>query len=259
MSCKTCGAQSRPLAPLALAPAGVFVEDANNPSPMVTANTSHTTLKTGMRVSLRTLFIASTARPRGGWKVKLLLPGQIHAMEFDGKTAQAVFSQVKAAVVNNSITMSDESIWLNLNMVWMDRVDQKFWLLLRNDLASLVQQEDAPAKQTPGLILTPPTMWGSRGWQAMGILLASNSFQWSLFLSVVKEVLSLLNPVSNPITGCQECYVEFSREVGRLETSGALSREQAREWLFEFHNKVNTRIGKPTLTRAQAWGANFWQ
>ena len=32
------------------------MEDANNPSPMVTANTSHTTLKTGTRVSLRTLY-----------------------------------------------------------------------------------------------------------------------------------------------------------------------------------------------------------
>lgn len=226
---------------------------------MVTANRSHTTLKTGNRVSLKSLFIASTAKPSGGWGVKMLLPGQVHPMEFQGRTPHEVFNKLRFAVDANNITMSDETIWLNLNIAWMEKVDRKFWLLLRKDIASLIASDDNPTPAVPGQKLTPPNLWGSRAWNAMGLLLASENYSWPFFLSFLREILALTNPTTNPITGCQECFVEFSREFGKLESGSTLTRDEARDWLFTFHNNVNKRIGKLVLTRAQAWHENFWQ
>ncbi len=224
---------------------------------MITANKSHTSLKTGARVSLKTLFFAAAAKPRGGWKVKFLLPGQTTPVVFDGKTAISVFSSVRQSLDANQINMSDESVWLNLNMAWLDRIDRKFWLLSREDLVSLIDQGEEE-RGVIGRVLTPPSVWGASAWKAMGLLLADEHYDWPFFLSFVKRILSLMDPASNPLTGCRECYPEFAVEVGRIEVKN-YSRDEAREWLYSFHNRVNKRIGKPEKPRAAAWRENLWQ
>ena len=78
-------------------------------------------------------------------------------------------------------------------------------------------------------------------------------------ITAFADVVDMLDEKANPTLGCKECHIEASKELSRLRQYPPETKKEAREWLWEFHNSVNRRLGKPTISFTQAAKLNNWK
>lgn len=219
------------------------------------ANSPVVRLRTGKMAPLDNPMILGTRRPSGGWWAKFRINGVDQI--FKGRFPAETFKLVQEGHKKNNITLRPQDIWLNLILQWMERLDLKYFLVNRVDLTNMIQgQETGPRATQRQAVL--PQVWGSIAWKWLGLLLAQDSYSSETFLSNLDQVLNLMSPSSNPSLGCLECFTEFSTELHRIRLNMPPDRDAARQWLWNFHNKVNRRIHKPVIPFERAARLNFW-
>lgn len=221
-----------------------------------TAHRRTVVLSDGSRANLNRAFINPLYKPGGGWTFQFILNGAQHTISRK-KRPEDVASEVIRIHADNNKPVNTWDVWLNLNLYWLSKTDRLYWLVSPTELADAATANSG-AESVAMSQVHPPQVWGSRAWNWMGIYLAGNSYDPNTFLTITQHVLDLLDPARNPTTGCQLCYLEFTKQVTMLKNDPPETRQAAREWLWSFHNLVNKRLGKRELTYVQASKENFW-
>lgn len=88
------------------------------------ANASYVTGKDGLNYSIMKPLFPPARQPRGGWGVVLEINKQ--QITFRGNNAQSIFASVVSTLKTNEITMRALDIWLNLNIIWRSRSNEKY-------------------------------------------------------------------------------------------------------------------------------------
>jgi len=78
--------------------------------------------------------------------------------------------------------------------------------------------------------------WGSSLWAFIHIVTVNKEYR---ALEVVRSI--------GPVMPCQLCRYEYDKSISELDGSSDLFR-----WSVDFHNTVNTKLGKPIVTYEQA-------
>lgn len=194
--------------------------------------------------------------PVGGWGVTVDFRGQNVPLR-GSRPVDIYNSAVLMHTANGEPAPDPHVIWFNLNILWVMNTHPNFCFTTVTDLLA-ISDINVGQKQDPNVKVAGPALWGSRGWNFLAIWLAGDSYDWGVFLGLVETVLDMLNPATNPTIGCIDCYRNFSIEVGALRESPKHTREEARLWLFNVHNKANARLGKPVLSFDEAKRVNYW-
>lgn len=212
-------------------------------------------LKTGRTVRLDRPFVAGTRRPSGGWHATFRINGT--DLTFNGKTPQEVAAKVQKTHYDNGITLSAADVWLNLNLQWMERLDQAYFQVDKGVLTKAILEEGEKRVESlrKGF---EPSRWGSRAWNWMALYLAQDHYDPAAFMTILEQVLGMLNPNVNPTLGCIRCHGEWSNELQKIRLQPPATQEDARKWLHAVHNSVNARLEKPSISYAQACVLNFW-
>lgn len=222
---------------------------------LVRASRPTVTLKLGKVVPLNTALILNGRRPQGGWSVRLRINGV--DQQITGNSPSEVAKRLKDAATSAGETLTIADIWLNLNLHWMSRLDNKYFLVSASELSSaILQAGEAPAPSLRKVFT--PGVWGSVAWKWLGLYLAQDTYHPDKFLEQLLTVQEMLNPVSSPTLGCINCYADFSQELSNIRLRMPRTREEARHWLTNFHNAVNQKLSKKTVSFETASSLNFW-
>lgn len=213
--------------------------------------------KRGKLLSLHQPLVPTSLRPINGWGVKVRIRGIVR--EIQEGTAIQTFNAVRQAYAENDIHPKAVDIWLNLNYQWLSGIPEKHrpvHLSVLLDGAS--EGESEQESIVPGIRHHHPGEWGALGWGMLQMYLAQDVYEFTKFKSLVVELHAWLDPALNPSIGCPECYRHFSSAVDSLHQNPLFTQAPARKWLVDFHNSVNTRIGKPVLSYEKAAKLNYW-
>lgn len=194
--------------------------------------------------------------PAGGWSVTVDFRGQTVPLR-GSRPADIYNAAVLMHTANGEPAPPPHVIWFNLNILWVTNAHPNSCFTTVTDLIALSSENDTH-RTDPNVKVAGPSLWGSRAWNFMALWLARDSYDWDVFSGLVESVLDMLNPATNPTIGCIDCYRNFSIEVGLLRNSPKLTKEEARLWLFNVHNKANARLGKPVLSFDEAKRVNYW-
>lgn len=213
----------------------------------------------GKTLDITQPLIAPFGKPTGGWGVHLQIKGQHYYL--GAETAKHAHHQVKDTLESrHGLTISNEDIWINLNIQWYQRLPEKYRLVRYADLLSLADpvglQEHT---HNPRVRNYTPNDWGRFAWDFMGIYLSQDLYEFKAFYKIMEDVKQMLNRDINPSIGCNECYIEFTKELEILRSNQIHDVGQARKWLNDFHNKVNKRIGKPFFPYELASKKYLWK
>jgi len=219
---------------------------------------THILTRRGEREPINQPLIKPFGKPRGGWYVVITIAGIPERV--NDTSAFRVYHNVRNALKVNNQKVSDVDLWFNLNLQWYARLAPKYMLVSYKDLLANVVSSDRPKSQdNPAVRRYTPESWGSKAWDWMGINLARNTYAWSNFFALLKEVQDMLNNDVNPAIGCNECYIEFTKEIDVLRQNPKHTVEEARQWLTDFHNTVNKRLNKTLYSYEYASERYLWK
>lgn len=211
----------------------------------------------GRRETLEQPLVSPYGKPRGGWYVNVLIKGI--PTRVSENSPNRVFTAVKDTLKTNSLNPSDTNIWFNLNIQWYSRLAEKHMWVRHNDLLLLADTSSQPRTINPSARNYSPADWGMHAWNFMGAFLAQDTYSWSGFLILLESVQRMLNNAENPTIGCNDCYLEFTKELNFIKQNPIYDPAIARIWLVNFHNSVNVRINKPMLSHDAAEKLYLWK
>lgn len=185
--------------------------------------------------------------PAGGWGVEVRVNGRTR--QFDGppkRIAEDIHHAYKS--VKKTVPMS--KVWDYLNSVWAARDPSR---VRRKRLPAQPSQAPEPNQH----LEVSPSVFGSRLWGALSLFGISGQFQKESWMAVVDMVTRLLDPQTNP-GGCDECHETWT--IYRLENdpNKVENEHQAAQWVYDIHNEVNKKLGKPVIPFDTAIQKNNW-
>lgn len=185
--------------------------------------------------------------PAGGWAVSVSING-IHS-RFDGSPV-SIAQNIHKGYKNAGREIPMERVWDFLNMTWRARDPNR----VISPPADQVKPEPPPPNAH---LATSPATFGPSLWSAMSLFGMKDHFDKQAWVSVSQYVTRLLDPATNP-AGCAECYETWT--AYRLENlpENVSNEHEAAYWVFELHNKVNKKLGKPVIPFEEAVRRNQW-
>lgn len=250
MSCASCksGSPRVSYTPVANASASVI-------EPFRTLNVMSFNSVTGNKVHYPKTLVSQ--RPAQGWAGAFTINGV--TVTIKGATPEAAILSLVNVATANGLKMSPQEAWLWLNHYWMMISEVKRHLVNFNDVAAAVTSEGGSGMNIVARNWVEdytPAKWGAVAWRWFGFLLVPENADLAEFEKALKLVEDRLNPEVSPLTGCVECYTHFMEaKAEKPEFTDVMS---ARAWLWKFHNSVNVRIRKPSLTWIKACQENMW-
>jgi len=211
--------------------------------------------KRGRPIPIGRCLVGDMITPRGGWRANFVI--NKGPVTLSGGSPAAVFNKVKKLFNDNKVGLNDIDIWMSLNTQWMTKVGPNDMLVYRRTLEHVALPSNID--ETP-VGYHHPREWGSIEWKAMANYLnvAPASYSYEEFMSRCETTLKLLNPIHAPRIGCADCFREFGTHIVKLRMNPIHDLDSAREWLFNTHNAINERLGKPVITYEQANKLNRW-
>ena len=85
-----------------------------------------------------------------------------------------------------------------------------------------------------------PSIWGPQLWSVLHSLPES-----------AKSLEKLKNCLQNLCLPCQACQSHYDEYLSENPASLIGTRTEAFDWIFNLHNEVNTRLGKPRVERKE--------
>jgi hypothetical protein len=201
--------------------------------------------------------ISPKVRPLSGWSAAFIINGQ--DIRIEGKTPQETYSSALEQLRLNGVEVTAENLWLNLNIQWMGRINDKHQIVRLSDLLH-ISQAGGSATHAPTRARKPvsPDVWGSKGWAMLQQYLAQDTYEYGRFLMLATELARWVDPSVNPTLGCADCFRHYTMALNVLRTNPLHTQDEARKWLFNLLNNVNVRKGTTPLTYAEAAERNFW-
>lgn len=193
--------------------------------------------------------------PRGGWGVKFIINKV--PLSVTGNRPNEVFSKANRVLRDNDVELSSYDLWFTLNTQWMDRVKDGDMLVPKSLMREAAINGDE--QETPQDYHHPST-WGSIQWRALAHYLNVDPkyYRYEELCHICDITLKLLNPVTAPRFGCADCLREFSNMYHTMRLTPIHRLEEARQWVWSVHNKVNEKIGKEVISYEKAKQLNHW-
>lgn len=192
-----------------------------------------------------------------GWAVNIRVKGMTRRVQ--GDTAAKVFSSAKEMYQINGEPVRDLDLWVNLNVQWISALPEQHRPVELHEMLSATQASPVdPSNSGASDRQHGPHVWGRLGWGMLQMYLAQDIFDFGKFKNLSTELHAWLDPDLNPSIGCAECYRHFARAVDSLHQNPLDTQDQARRWLVEVMNEVNTRLGKPSLPYETAAKLCYW-
>lgn len=218
--------------------------------------------KDGRPYSVTTCLVEAGNRPRRGWSVVLPIKG--HLQTIAGSSARAVHDTAASMLRTNQVEFTELDLWYNLNLQWLQRVQEHRQKVRHADLMQIAIGNAPPPVAHAKKGNTPPAIWGRKGWGNLQMYLAGNVYEYAGFLRRAIDLGELVNPDLNPSIGCATCFQHYSAALEVLKRTPIYSQQDARMWLFNLMNEVNKRriaegdSRARILTYEQAAQANYW-
>ena len=256
MACKRCGRNG---SVSAVAQVSRSSSATSRPTDNARLDSPLVNIRTGRPVPLNKPMVDK--KPPGGWVFQLTVKGV--PMTVRGTTARDTMAKARHIKVINGEDFNVRGFWVAANLQWMRALPSSKHLVPFSDLeayASTINVEDpsAPVPPTEPDIFSPE-VWGHIGWKWLSLTLARDKYDPVALITAFADVVDMLDEKANPTLGCKECHIEASKELSRLRQYPPETKKEAREWLWEFHNSVNRRLGKPTISFTQAAKFNNWK
>lgn len=212
--------------------------------------------KDGKRYSIEGSLIPTGRRPSGGYRFQLTIAG--HTASSPASTAREAFAEASRLLSTNGVEVSARDLWLNLNIQWLQRLDEKYHVVRLADLLEVASGNDPSPAPHKNRANVGPKTWGSKGWGMLQMYLAQDVYEYGTFVGLATELSKWVNPEVNPSIGCADCYIHFTGALDRLRRKALYTQVEARKWLVDTMNAVNKQNGKPVWSFENAAKANHW-
>jgi len=207
----------------------------------------------GATYKITSSLVAVGHRPRGGWGVTVRINGQTHTVNAD--SPREAFTSVQRLAETNALRISVLNLWFNLNLQWLQRSVEKYQTVRFADLLAVAIASDEAQTGTNEIPKWSPTSWLGGVWGTLGTYLAGNSYDYSVFVSLLDVVETMLDTVQSPATGNAAFYQKFTLRLFALKNDPVFTQYAARVWL---HTTINEVTGT-TITYDELSQLNHWK
>lgn len=154
--------------------------------------------------------------PSVGWGVNFRINGQ--RMSVPGRTPGDVLKNAKALFKTNGIAVTDLTLWLNLNVLWLTASPSKRWVVPLDSLLSIASlPEGEQSKSLHDRPTLPSTQWAPVAADTLrAFLFSEETYDRHDFLGLLKTFLRMADPNRNPGTGNARLYVPLNAEVSKF-------------------------------------------
>ena len=188
--------------------------------------------------------------PPGGWGMTISVKGQTFLVA--GHNPDDVVNKIAARQRQNGVFKGMQPIWDMANTHWCKKAPERCGGVEAMEAA---QSNYIPPDNT----LTTPAEYGARLWAMLDTFGMKGAFDAKRWESAIKHLEAILNPSVNEATGCSTCWNEWI-EINRVNPwTNVTSSAEAARWVFETHNHVNRKCGKPQFAWARAVKKNAWE
>ena len=207
----------------------------------------------------------------GGWSVSVIIDGILR--DVNAVSPEDAYSKLSRLYRKTGVQKSDEEIKDELNALWCSKAPDRCkgsapttatvrtvkqnvsgcktcggGIRQVNVVGIAANSNSKVAASSPFRKIFGPGDWGPIIWKTLHLF--GVVFSRSAFMSYISYMKDLMNP-DKSVTGCAECFGHFIDYLHRNPVDSITTNGQCADWVFNFHNSVNTRIGKPGYTREQ--------
>ncbi len=188
--------------------------------------------------------------PPGGWGRVVSIKGQ--TFRATGASADAVVKQIIERYRQNGLPINRQKIWDECNAHWCAKAPERC-----GGAAALAASESVyiPADNTK----TTPSEYGAKLWGMLDTFGMEGVFSAARWSVAIAHISDILNPSACPQTGCSECHNEWLDILRETPPSTVTNSKEAARWVFQAHNRVNRKAGKPQARWEKMALRNHWQ
>lgn len=188
--------------------------------------------------------------PIGGWGVTYEEKGQ--AWSVTGTNPYRIVDQIASIQqINNSFTTID-AVWDFCNNIWRARDPKRAISENTNQ-----HEPKLPKSMRKDHWKIEPSRYGSMLWRNLHLF--GTVFDKQDWEAAIKRTVKFLDPEQSPYTGCPECLNEFAQILKTDPPDYVNSEEEAADWSWRVHNRVNKRIGNSQISFREAAKFYGWK
>lgn len=196
--------------------------------------------------------------PMGGWNVSVILND--HKIFAQGHTPFAVLSSAMQQAKSIGSDISESEMKEYLNQLWIERDPVR--AIGGQPTPRRVETTETKRVTTTrkgGKIFIGPSRWGTQAWLWLNTFGVPGCFDRIEWESMIRRLERMLSPARSPSTGCSECFKEWLQISKDSNPLSVIDNKQAAKWVFEAHNRVNKKLGKPALSWETVAAVNGWE
>lgn len=188
--------------------------------------------------------------PPGGWGRTISIKGQ--NFQANGPTADAVVRQIIQRYQQNGIPIDRQKIWDECNAHWCAKAPGRCGGQAAIEASKSIY---IPKDNTK----TTPSEYGSKLWGMLDTFGMAGAFNEGRWRSALEHIRAMLDPGTNPETGCSECHNEWHNILKETPFTDVTNSAEAARWVFQAHNRVNRKAGKPQAKWERMAIRNHWE
>lgn len=144
---------------------------------------------------------------------------------------------------------STSEIWDFCNAVWTQR-DPKRSVVSIGPEAETANAALRRADLTKAYNhhITKPEYYGAQIWLWLNTFPMRGQFDKKHWIMTIERITKMLDPSRSHSVGCSKCYAEWKDILSRQPYKSVDNEQQAAKWVFDAHNQVNYKLGKPKVT-----------
>lgn len=187
--------------------------------------------------------------PPGGWGVTMSMGGQ--TLSVQAQTPDQVVNKIAIHQKRNAAFKGMQPIWDYCNSIWCKRSPDRC-----GEVGSVMEKSTfIPANNTEAT----PAQYGAKLWGMLDTFGMKGAFHEDTWSHAITHIGRILNPDVSPDVGCSECHNEWIKIIKDSPPKDVKNSKDAALWIFEMHNRVNRRAGKPQYKWERAVIKNHWE
>ena len=204
----------------------------------------------GQRVSITEPIVTLKNLPLT-WGLNIEVKGIVTRVH--GSDPYEVVNNIKAVYNENNVDIEMTTIWYNCNIEWATRTS------INNLKASLqtLLYINSNKDESPVTVTRVATIQ-NQGAKLWGGLQAYLTISEEDFIgSFVNYYINMVRDWLYSNVGCKECAKHLDDNIEGVDFT-LITRDEAREWVFNTMNAINKLKNKPVLTKDKAYKLNYW-
>jgi hypothetical protein len=175
--------------------------------------------------------------PGEGWDVVVSVRGVPSPVS--GTSPLRVVDTLAKRLESNGLEgVSVRDLWINLNIMWMGRVNPRHHRVAMADVVHAVTAVVPDTAEDSTQILHPASEWSGLAWGTLELYLCREDYCWYTFNTLISEMAVIFSPAVTPTLGDGGLHLRMVRQLVDLRADPVYSRDEARKWLTKTRSKV---------------------